>query len=367
MVRTQDQIRGGLLGAAAGDALGYCVQELSLEEIHERFGPEGIRGYDTENGYALVSTNTQLALFTANGLLHGQTRGALRGIMGPQIGYLRLAYQDWMKTQTYGGRRAPGKFVSWLCGIDDMYARRTPDKTTMLAFSTEKLGTMEDPINRMKAAAALPRTITAGLFLNQEGKAQDAARLGAEAAAMTHGDPLGFLPSAYLGELINRLLAHRAGSFRSVLHDTIASIQEQFGREYPKVREIGALLTRAEALAGDDDISPEEVMVELDPRDAHRVLAAACYTCLKFPGDYERALVAAVNHSGDSAATGAVAGALMGTAVGTEGIPEFYLDPLELREVLEEMADDLFQGCPMCKGNRLFDDRWNDKYVQCVY
>lgn len=366
MVRTQDQIRGGLLGAAAGDALGYCVQELSLEEIHERFGPEGIRGYDTENGYALISANTQLALFTAGGLLYGQTRGALRGMMGPSIGYLKLAYGDWMRTQTYGGKRAPGKYTSWLCGIDDIYARRTPDKTTMMAFATERLGTMEDPLNRSKAAAALPRTLTTGLFLNQEGKAQEAARLGAETAAMTHGDPLGFLPSAYLAELINRLLVRRAGSFRSILHDTIASVQEQFGREYPKVREIAALLAQAELLAG-DEISPEEAMVELNPVEAHRVLAAACYTCLKFPGDFEGTLVAAVNHSGDSAAVGCVAGALMGTAVGTEGIPEFYIDPLELRDVLEEMADDLFQGCPMCKGNRLFDDRWNDKYVQCVY
>lgn len=366
MVRTQDQIRGGLLGAAAGDALGYCVQELSLEEIHQRFGPEGIRGYDTENGYALVSANTQLALFTANGLLHGQTRGALRGVMGPAIGYLRLAYQDWMKTQTYGGRRAPGKAVSWLCGIDDLYARRTPDRTTMLAFASEKLGTMEDPINRSKAAAALPRTITTGLFLNQPEQVREAARLGAETAAMTHGDSLGFLPSAYLAELMNRLLVRRAGSFRSILHETIASVQEGFGREYPRVKEIGNLLAQAETLA-DDEISPEMAMAELEPVEAHRVLAAACYACLKFPGDYERALVAAVNHSGDSAATGCVAGALMGTAVGTEGIPEFYLDPLELREILEEMADDLFQGCPMCKGNRLFDDRWNDKYVQCVY
>lgn len=366
MVRIQDQIRGGLLGAAAGDALGYCVQELSLNEIHERFGPEGIRGYDTENGYALISANTQLALFTANGLLHGQTRGALRGIMGPYIGYLRLAYQDWMKTQTYGGRRAPGKYISWLCAIDDIYARRTPDKTTMMAFASEKPGTMEDPLNRARGAACLPRAIPAGLLLYQEDKPQAAARLGAEIAAMTHGDPLAFLPAAYLGELIHRLLAKRPGSFRSILHETIDSVTQQFGREYSKIREINGLLAQAEDLAL-DSIPAEEAMAQLDPTEAHRVLAAACYTCLKFPGDFERAIVAAVNHSGDSAAVGSLTGALLGTAVGTEGIPEFYLEPLELRDILEEMSDDLFQGCPMCRGNRLFDDRWNDKYVQCVY
>ena len=79
MVRKQDQIYGCLLGAAAGDALGFCVEELTLEDIHEKYGPDGIQGYDTVNGFATVSSHTQLAMFTANGLLFGATRGATRG------------------------------------------------------------------------------------------------------------------------------------------------------------------------------------------------------------------------------------------------------------------------------------------------
>ena len=36
MVRKQDQIHGCLLGAAAGDALGFCVEELTLDDIREK-------------------------------------------------------------------------------------------------------------------------------------------------------------------------------------------------------------------------------------------------------------------------------------------------------------------------------------------
>ena len=48
-------------------------------------------------------------------------------------------------------------------------------------------------------------------------------------------------------------------------------------------------------------------------------------------------------------------------------IPEFYLEPLELREPMTELASDLFQGCPMSRSARLFDDQWEQKYIQCSY
>ena len=111
----------------------------------------------------------------------------------------------------------------------------------------------------------------------------------------------------------------------------------------------------AEAMA-ETSTSPEEALSQQRPTDAASVLASACYICLKYPGDYDRGIVAAVNHSGLSSALGAVAGALLGAQVGTEGIPEFYLEPLEFREILTELASDLLQGCPMSRNARLFDD-----------
>lgn len=98
----EDKALGCLVGGAAGDALGYTVEFLSLRDIQRRFGPEGIRAYvvDARSGKALVSDDTQMTLFTAAGLLMGLTRGAMRGIMGRMSDYVSYAYLDWLHTQT---------------------------------------------------------------------------------------------------------------------------------------------------------------------------------------------------------------------------------------------------------------------------
>lgn len=79
-----DQIRGCLVGGAVGDALGYPVELLGEEQIFSVFGNAGITDYqlDSKTGEALISDDTQMTLFTGNGLLVGDTRGALRGIQG---------------------------------------------------------------------------------------------------------------------------------------------------------------------------------------------------------------------------------------------------------------------------------------------
>ena len=49
-------------------------------------------------------------------------------------------------------------------------------------------------------------------------------------------------------------------------------------------------------------------------------LAIAIYCCLKYPDDIRKMLIAAVNHSGDSDSTGAVAGNILGAYLGMDAI-----------------------------------------------
>ena len=83
-METRDRIRGCLIGGAAGDALGYAVEFMSEKEIRSAFGEKGITGYkrDEKTYKALISDDTQMSLFTANGILFWETRGMLRGIAG---------------------------------------------------------------------------------------------------------------------------------------------------------------------------------------------------------------------------------------------------------------------------------------------
>lgn len=63
------------------------------------------------------------------------------------------------------------------------------------------------------------------------------------------------------------------------------------------------------------------------------------------PDSFEDAVVAAVNHDGDSDSTGAVCGNIMGALLGRNAIPEHYTKNLELLDVIEEIAEDLYTGC----------------------
>jgi ADP-ribosylglycohydrolase len=58
--------------------------------------------------------------------------------------------------------------------------------------------------------------------------------------------------------------------------------------------------------------------------------------------DFRERVLLAVNHSGDSDSTGSIAGNLLGLIHGVEGIPQEWPQQLELREVIERMARDLW-------------------------
>ena len=91
MISKRDAYRGCLLGLAIGDAMGYPVDTKTWQQIQEDYGPYGLMGYDLRNGYAEVSSHTQIAAFSCNGLLLGLTRGQVYGKMAPFVRYAALA------------------------------------------------------------------------------------------------------------------------------------------------------------------------------------------------------------------------------------------------------------------------------------
>lgn len=81
-------------------------------------------------------------------------------------------------------------------------------------------------------------------------------------------------------------------------------------------------------------------------------------------------MIAAVNHSGDSDSTGAITGNILGAYLGLSGIPEKYIDNLELVDVLTELADDLYDNCQLEEYKQVTNPRdraWEQKYVYINY
>ncbi|MFD6751154.1 ADP-ribosylglycohydrolase family protein, partial [Streptomyces anthocyanicus] len=66
----RSRVRGTLLGAAVGDALGAPVDTLSLEEIRAAHGAEGLLDLAPAYGRRGAVTHlTQLTLFSVDGLV----------------------------------------------------------------------------------------------------------------------------------------------------------------------------------------------------------------------------------------------------------------------------------------------------------
>jgi ADP-ribosylglycohydrolase len=69
-------------------------------------------------------------------------------------------------------------------------------------------------------------------------------------------------------------------------------------------------------------------------------LSIALYCCL-LGHDFEETVLRAVNHSGDSDSTGAIAGNIMGALLGLDAIPLRWREGVELGIEIVAVADDL--------------------------
>lgn len=357
MERRVSSCRGSLLGLAVGDAMGYTVDAKTWEEICRDYGPNGLLGYDLVNGCAEVSSYTQIAAYVANGLLIGTTRGKQEHY--PK--YMNLAVKEWARRQNLP--RDPVKNSCWVSNIPQLRRRHCRDSRMLDALRAEVLGTPEAPINKTETPGSLTAAAMVGLAYDPKYmEASAVGMLGARAVAMTHGDPETFLSGAVLAFLLAGLLQEPEGSLKVHFTHAIEAMEHQFASQYGQAAvlsdRLGNLLNSI-----DPDADHRQVMEKLRCYTAAECLAGAIYACCVCNDDFDTAMIIAVNHSGRSAAVGALTGAILGARLGAEALPEFYLESLEVVGVLECLAQDLAQGSPT---SGLFDDDWDLKYIQGV-
>ena len=348
--------RGCLLGIAVGDAMGHIVDEKSWSEIQEDYGPNGLLGYDLVNGCAAGSSYTQTATFVTNGLLLAVTRGK------PEL-YLRyvgLSLREWARAQHFP--RDPEKSYCWVSKIPQMRVRKCKDSRMLDALRFPELGNMERPSNRAATPGGLTGSMAAGLVCNGRHLPRNqAVRLGAQIVALTHGDPETWFAGSVLCEVIAALAERTEKSLRDVFSDSIDKMQSTFGADYAQAHTLADALKKAICKAEQTEDDPRGVMESFGCETAAQCLAASMYACLTAEQDFDSTLILAVNHSGRSAAVGAIVGGILGTCMGAEALPEFYMESLEPASVLEELTGDLAVGSPTAG---LFDDDWDHKYVQ---
>ena len=358
----QASYRGCLLGLAVGDAMGYTVDSRSWPEIQEDYGPNGLLGYDLCNGYADVTSYTQLAAFTCNGLLLGLTRGQMMGRMAPFVKYIGLSSREWAMSQRSWGR--PEQSHCWLMRQNELCRRHCMDTRMLEVLERDNLGSPEEPKNSFSQPGGITAAVGVGLLFHRHRiQLSEINRLGAEAVALTHGSPTAFLTGAMVAHIITCILRKPDAPLKAVVVHAMKDIREEFGHQYSQAYDICNQVRNAITYAGNRSLSPVDVMEKLRCVTAAEVLAGAVYACLVCDGDFDRAMIVAVNHSGRSAAVGALAGAMLGAKLGEKALPEFYIECLEPGETLKELADDLYHGCTMERGSKLYDLDWDRKYL----
>lgn len=365
-MRDLNKFKGCLIGGAVGDALGYAVEFLSASVIFNKYGENGITEYELHHGTAEISDDTQMTLFTATGLLVGTTRGMTRGIMGDYAEcYIAHSYKDWYRTQTEKYPLPEGYHYSWLVNVPKMFSRRAPGNTCLSVLAQSGNGTLENPLNHSKGCGGIMRVAPIGLyFCDKRHGLGEIDMIGAKAAALTHGHELGYIPAAMLVHVILRI-SECGDTILEAVNDAMCMMPSIFPNA-KHMDELPALIQKAIALSVENVDNIGAIRQLGEGWVAEETLAIAVYCALKYSDNFEKGIIAAVNHDGDSDSTGAVAGNILGAALGFDAIPRKYLDRLELKGMILEIAEDLYHDCQITEyGPR--DNLWESKYISMSY
>ncbi len=321
----RERFEGCLLGGAVGDAMGAGIEFSRLEELRARFGAAGVTDYVPVYGrVGAITDDTQMTLFTAEGLLRAIGPTDLPAV----VESTHASYLRWLHTQGESSRFSGPSYVrdGWMFSIEGLHHVRAPGGTCLSALRGPVAGSTGAPLNDSKGCGGVMRVAPVGLVLDEP------FEIACATAAITHGHPSGYLAAGVLADIVARVI--KGSPLRSAATSTAQALASRLNDEVRR-----ALDTAIEAAEG--GIRTAEVVERLGAGwVAEEALSIAVY-CALVADDYPDGVLLAVNHSGDSDSTGAIAGNLLGAALGRSAIPPGWLEALELADVIEMVARDL--------------------------
>jgi len=300
----EDRFVGCLLGLAIGDALGMPVEGWSAAAIRARYGrlvsflPAPRRGLRAGQ----FTDDTQMAIYLAQSIVDC-------GSVEPE--HVAQAWVDWLHSgdvrgigrSTYLSLRRLASGISWKeSGQRGEYAAGN---------------------------GAAMRVAPVGLVdcLDLERLRQDVR----DVSIITHANREAVAGAQAVAYAVARLATEQA-RLDTLIEDVVAFIGPG---------EVAGNLHRAQELLA-ADISAEEALVELGNTGwVVHTIASSFFCFLKTAGDFEATVVAAVMGGGDTDTIAAIAGALSGAHNGVSGIPARWLEGVEDRERLSQLARQL--------------------------
>ena len=342
----ENKIAGCLLGGAIGDALGAPVEFWTLEKIRSQCGDTGVRKflparYGNAHGTGLITDDTQMTLFTVEGLIRAVIRIRCRGVGNVQ-GPVHHAYQRWYTTQVFptppetDDQNDPAFMDGWLGKQQWLYSPRAPGNTCMAALKAsrgESFGAVAS--NDSKGCGTVMRSAPFGLV-----SADHPGDLAVHCSEITHGHPAASASAGALAVLIHEIVNG------ADLHHAVKAARtwvQEWTSKYRAGQEVSEVLERAIGAAKNGDPSPNVVASLGEGWVAEEALAIAVYCALVFPRSDQvlDALSLAVTHSGDSDSTGAICGNILGALHGECALPEELVANVEGAATIRLLANDL--------------------------
>lgn len=331
--------KGCLIGGAVGDALGAPIEFMAVDQIRALFGNEGLTDYAQAYGrIGSITDDTQMTLFTAEGLILSRVRQEYQGDAGV-VSAVYHALLRWLYTQETGLQahliNAYGTcsiIDGVLTGHKELFSLRAPGNSCLSALQSGKLGTIDSPVNDSKGCGGVMRMAPVGLMYDD---AEKGFRIGCDCAALTHGHPTGFLAAGTFAAILSMLISGE--TLGTAIHDSISILKCRTDNE-----ETLSAIDEARDLAERTTPGPDILSKIGKGWTAEEALGIGIYCSLVAGDDFKKGVLLAVNHSGDSDSTGSITGNILGALYGVDAIPEHWIQPLELKGLIEETAVDLF-------------------------
>lgn len=327
MKKSKEYFRGCLLGGAIGDAFGWPVEFLLDKEIKMKYGDTGVTDLILgKNGKAEITDDTQMTLFTGEGLLVASEGG----ISSDVISYVYDGYLAWLYTQGEYDKNKDLLNYS-LLSKKELFAKRAPGNTCIESLKSGRIGTIQNTINNSKGCGGVMRVAPVGLIFHS----RKAFRIALECAAITHGHPSGYISAGIFACIIAEIMLGKT------LEQCINTALD-IAKEYKGHEECITLIKKALYFASNDLDTKSAIKQIGEGWVGEEALAIALYVCLKYKDEFDRAIITAVNHDGDSDSTGSITGNILGAYCGIQKIPKSWIEKLELLEVITNLADDIY-------------------------
>jgi ADP-ribosylglycohydrolase len=327
----EDRFQGCLLGLAVGDALGYPTEFLTLKEIQQRYGPDGIQ--DLPGNPALHSDDTQMSMCVATTLV-------------------KSGHEDIRTLMEFLSE----EFLNWFRSPEN---DRVPGNTSIKGCQNLESGVLWNGsgVVQSKGCGANMRVAPIGLFYYGD---PERLRLVSRASALvTHAHPTALVAAEVTASCVAWAVQ---GIAPGEYLDRIRGLQKSSVKTWEPA--LGGSWRRSDFARPQDYLKAgwAELLSELDkipqalqedPVDvcdilgggwvAEEALACSLACVLKHPADYSAAVKRGANNSGDSDSIASITGAISGAYLGVSAIPKDWRKRIENRAILTELSKQIYE------------------------